>query len=223
MLAAAALLAGCTANADGTAVPASDLGHDPAPVMVEALDALLLPQEQLNSLLQMSGLVAGATDSTMENSETTANDCAATWRVRWGPVYDGNGWVAVRGQYLDDGDAGTHKVWQAVVSFPMPVDANAFYAKQVASWRTCNDRHLEERFTKDADSDDSFWKLGQAKDSNGMLTILATQDDSDSGWACERALTIRNNVAVDVQVCGDHVTDQAESVANTIAKKIPVK
>jgi PknH-like extracellular domain len=222
-LAVAALLAGCAANTDGTAVPASDLGHDPAPVMVEALAGLLLPPEQLNSVLQVSGLVAGASDSAMANGETTANDCAATWQVRWAPVYDGNGWVAVRGQYADDGPGGNRKVWQAVVSFPMPVDANAFYAKQVAGWHTCNDRNIEERYTNQADADDSFWKLGEARDSNGMLTIVATQQNVDNGWACERALTIRNNVAVDTQVCGDHVTDQAESVANAIAKKVPVK
>ena len=97
------------------------------------------------------------------------------------------------------------------------------YAKQVAGWHTCNDRNIEERYTNQADADDSFWKLGEARDSNGMLTIVATQQNVDNGWACERALTIRNNVAVDTQVCGDHVTDQAESVANAIAKKVPVK
>lgn len=218
--AAATLLAGCTASSSRTTVPAANPGHHPVPVA--ALQALLLPPDQLNSLLQVTGLVVVASDSKMASGDTTAGDCAATWRVRWGPVYAGSGWVAVRAQYLDDGDAGTHRVWQSVVSFPMPVDANAFYAKQAAAWRTCNNRRLEERYTDQPGSADDFWKLGEATENKGMLTMLAAQEISDGRWVCGRALTIRNNVAVDTEVCGDHVTNQAESVAKAIAEKIPV-
>jgi hypothetical protein len=224
----AALLAGCTAATDGSAVPAADLGHDPQPVQVAALDGLLLPTELLNLLIGATGpgLVVNDSGSRMHTGHTEANDCAGTWRVAWAPVYDGNGWTAMRDRNLfqesSDGDTFEHKLWQAVVAFPLPVDANAFYAKQAASWRTCNDRRVNERDVDDPTATDSFWKLGEATDNNGMLTIVTTEEDAPV-WACETALTIRNNVAVTAQVCGDRVTTQADTVVNVIAQKVPVQ
>jgi hypothetical protein len=50
-----------------------------------------------------------------------------------------------------------------------------------------------------------------------------TQETSHRGWTCERALTIRNNVAVDVESCTAGRTDQGEVIANAIAAKVPVK
>jgi hypothetical protein len=65
--------------------------------------------------------------------------------------------------------------------------------------------------------------MGAASDRDGMLSMVHTEEDTDTGWACERALTIRNNVAVDVEACTEHRTDQGEVVATAIAAKVPVK
>lgn len=224
-IAGAVLLSGCAASTAGIAVPAANLGHAPAPVSVTALEGLLLPPEQLSSLLKFlktAGLVVKEWNSTGYGGQTTSNDCAATWTVTWRPTYVGSGWTAIRGQYLTDGDNATHKVWQAVVSFPLPVDAAAFYRKQVAAWRTCDGRRLEERTLNEPAAPDNFWRLGQATDQDGILTMVGVQEADSTGWGCGRALTVRNNVAVDTQVCAAPPGDQAESVAKAIAQKVPV-
>lgn len=224
LMLAGGLVSGCSTVAAGMAVPAADLGHAIAPVPVAALDHFLLPAEQLNAAINTAGLVAEDVKSRMSGGQTTANDCAAVWRVAWGPVYRGSGWVAVRHQFFHKGDDQrfTNKVFEAVVLFPLPVDATAFYVKQVAAWRTCNGRRLEERMPDEEVSKDDFWKMGEVSDHDGMLSVTSTQEDSDT-WGCQRALTIRNNVAIDVDACADRGVDQGETIANAIAAKVPVK
>ncbi|WP_421843947.1 sensor domain-containing protein [Mycobacterium sp.] len=190
-----------------------------------ALDGLLLPPEQLNSLLKTTGLAVQTSKKVMYHSQTTANDCGGSIWTAWGPAYNGSGWVAVRHKYLNDSVASsraTIKVFQSVVSFPLPVDANAFFRKQVAAWPTCNDRHLEARDLDEARSPDFFWKISEATEHDGTLTMARTQEDTDGRWACERALTVRNNVVIDVNVCGEDVADQGQTVATALARKVPV-
>lgn len=220
LVVAAVLLAGCTETTGGIAVGAADLGHAAAPVSVSALEGLLLPPEQLNSLLTTSGLVVQQSNSTGFGGETTANDCAVTWQVAWRPSYTGSGWTAMRVHYLTEGDLVTHKVWEAVVGFPLPVDATAFYRNQVAAWRSCNGRRLEERLVDEPAGPQKFWSMGDATDHDGVLTMMST-NEYVTAWGCGRALTVRNNVAVDTLVCAAPPGGLAESVAKTIAQKIP--
>ncbi|WP_164478610.1 sensor domain-containing protein [Mycolicibacterium stellerae] len=224
-VAAAVLLTGCTVTADGEAVPAADLGRGPAPVAVRALDAFLLPPEQLSTLVGASELTVKDTFSQMYRGKTAAGDCAAAGQVPSGPVYAGSGWTAIRAQYLVQmrpDDSYQNKTWQAVVSFPLPVDAEAFFAKQVASWPVCNGRRVNVRNLDDPDATDSFWTLGDTTNTDGTLSI-AQYEDGDSDWTCGVALTIRNNVAVNVQVCRNGIKDEAVDVAAAIVKKIPAE
>ncbi|UQX11832.1 sensor domain-containing protein [Candidatus Mycobacterium methanotrophicum] len=188
-----------------------------------ALDGLLLPPEQLNAVLLTEGLVLDDSSTTGQGGKTAADDCAAVWRVAWWPAYEGSGWVAPRLRFFEDPpDGATLRVWQDVVSFPLPVDANAFYAKQIAAWRTCNDRRLEQRYLDAPAGPEEFYDFGQADERDGMLTMSSTEEAVDTGWGCERALTVRNNVAVDIQVCGRRPTGQAQALATAIAAKVPV-
>lgn len=218
-----ALLSGCTAINAGVAVPADDLGHSPAPVPVAALEFLLLPPEQLDTLLHTSGLVLKNSRSTMANGPIAAEDCAAPFRNIRGGVYRGSGWIAVRGQYAADADGSMFRVWQGVVAFPMPVDAQAFYHQQVAAWHTCDNRRIDGRLLDDPTTNDQLFTLGEAREHDRMLSMTSTPEFDDGGWKCERVLTVRNNVAVDVDSCTWHLTDQSEIIADAIAEKVPVK
>lgn len=143
----------------------------------------------------------------------------------YGPGYAGSGWTALRAQYLIQDPSvnqPTNKTWQAVVSFPLAVDARAFFVKQVSSWPTCDGRRLNLRYLDKPDAKDEWWTLGDSTVTEGMLSIMQYQD-VDTGWACQVALTVRNNVAVNVQVCTNDVKNQAVEVATAVAKKIPVE
>lgn len=224
-LVAVALLTSCTVIAGGNAVSAVDLGHAPTPVPVGELDKLLLAPEALNPLVGSEALVIDETFSAMYRGNTAASDCVAAGQVPWGPGYAGSGWTALRAQYLKQersGDRPTNKTWQAVVAFPLPVDAQAFFSKQVASWPTCDGRRVNLRSLDDPEAKDSWWTLGDSTTANGTLSVMQYQD-GDAGWGCQSALTIRNNVAVNVQVCTNGVKNQAVDVAAAIATKIPVE
>ena len=92
----------------------------------------------------------------------------------------------------------------------------------MTSWPTCDGRRVNLRYLDKPDATDEWWTLGYSTVADGMLSILQRQD-VDTGWACQAALTVRNNVAVNVQVCTNDVENQAVSVAAAIAKKIPVQ
>jgi hypothetical protein len=56
---------------------------------------------------------------------------------------------------------------------------------------------------------------------NGMLTISATQVDLPT-WTIQRALTVRNNVVIDVKAMSYSPSSQlAVDIARQIAAKVP--
>jgi hypothetical protein len=57
-------------------------------------------------------------------------------------------------------------------------------------------------------------------DTNGTLNVRRTWE-ANNGWNCQRALTVRNNVVVDVAACGYRQGDFGINIAHQIANKIP--
>jgi hypothetical protein len=55
-----------------------------------------------------------------------------------------------------------------------------------------------------------------------MLSIHRPQEGGN-GWNCQRALTVRNNVAVDVMACSSGQGDFAVNIARQIANKVPTR
>ncbi|MDP7706930.1 sensor domain-containing protein [Mycobacterium sp. TY815] len=151
---------------------------------------------------------------------TASDDCAETWNVAWVPMYTGSGWVAMRTQFVATPDK-EHRVWQGIVRFPFAVDATAFYSRQVAAWRTCDGRRIAMRYLDEPALADQLFDVGSAGDHDGILTQTSTEADEPT-WMCEHALSARNNVIVDVQVCGERLTGQAESVTRAVVAKVPV-
>jgi hypothetical protein len=234
LLLAVAVVAGCSTGAGPVGHPV-DISPEttstpPPPVPVAALDGLLPAPDQLNDMFHTVTLHVIDNDSTMFSADVTAPECVVTWRNAWQPAYEGSGWIAVRRQYIGNGDNPQvlqdnteTKIFQSVASFPHPIDANAFYAKQISAWKACDGQKIEERGKGDEPSPDDSWFLGEASDRDGLLTMPSHSEHSNNAWACQRALTIRNNVAADVMVCRSQATNQGETLAAAIAAKVPVK
>lgn len=152
----ALLLAGSVCSASpqrATQRPAASASSTSAaaPVPVAALDGLLLTADDLNQLLRTVQLSAEKTQTAMVDGDVAEPECASAWRNAWQSAYEGSGWLAVRNQYLGNGnhpevlgDNMENKIFQSVVSFPLAVDANAFYAKQATAWKACNGRKVDE-------------------------------------------------------------------------------
>ncbi|MGB6206244.1 sensor domain-containing protein, partial [Mycobacterium sp.] len=129
-------------------------------------------------------------------------------------VYEGSGWTALRGNNLQEPGHETHLVGQAVVLFPSAPDADAFFTASAQRWPACR------QFTyTSAGKPDVYDTVGPVSNTNG--TLSATVTHSASSWTCQRALTVANNVAIDITACSFSPTDSAVNIAHQIAAKVP--
>jgi hypothetical protein len=132
-------------------------------------------------------------------------------------VYAGSGWTAMRGQTVKEpGDSWTHSVHQEVVSFQSANDAAAFFSASTPGWPACSNR----KFTVTLpDTAPTVWTVGPITSANGTLSGTKTVEGGD-GFACQRALTVRNNVVIDVSACSNNPGDTGVNIAHQIAAKI---
>ena len=62
------------------------------------------------------------------------------------------------------------------------------------------------------------WVVGPVSNTAGTLSATKTQVNAD-GWACQRALTVANNVAIDVSACSYNPVDSGVKIAHQIAQE----
>jgi hypothetical protein len=214
------LIAGCSGASNqgaktSTTTPTTTKKTGP-PVAEGALKGFLLTPEQINAAM-------GATDMTVTHSRVGMSDDSATMEPKeclaidgaaQAPVYAGSNFMAVRDQTLQEGDNFTHFVEQAVVLFPSAKQADTFFVAQAQKWPACHRyTHIQSK---------TQWIVGGISNTNGMLSTIANlQDAPGEGWACGRALAVRNNVIIDVNTCSADPKNSAVDIANQIAAKVP--
>ena len=65
-----------------------------------------------------------------------------------------------------------------------------------------------------------MWTTAQVSNANGMLAISLVRDGVKH-WICQHALTVADEVAVEVQACEHNQTDPAAvTIADQIAAKL---
>jgi hypothetical protein len=188
------------------------------PVAEAALDALLLSPEQVNTAMGATEMAITKSQNTMSDDSATMEpkECLAIDGAAQAPVYAGSGFSAEREQTLQEGDAFTHYVAQAVVLFPSATQAGAFFNTSAQQWPACH------QYTHTQSG--SEWAVGPVSNANGTLSTTATQQNAkEPGWGCGRALAVRNNVVVDVNTCSAKPADSAVNIAGQIAAKIPIQ
>jgi hypothetical protein len=190
------------------------------PVALTALEGLLLGPDQINTAMGANGMTVSATYTAMYDDSAGVADkaCQPLDSSAQAATYAGSGWSAVRAQTLHEpGDNYTHSVGQSVVLFSSAHDAGAFFTASAQSWPACSNR----RFTyTQAGQPDLVWTVGPVSNTNGTLSATKTQEGGN-GYTCERALTVANNVAIDVQTCSSNQSDSAVNIAHQIAAKVP--
>ena len=189
------------------------------PVAAGALDGALLSIAEIEITMNAQGIAVNGTSTEMSDDSPSVpdKDCrfidpAEAW------VYDGSGWIAMRSQHLHEpGDDFDHEVLQAVVAFPSANDAARFFsASAQRGWQACSNRQYH---NIDAGKPDKVWTVGPIANTNGTLSTTDTLEGGN-GWACQRALTVSNNIAIDVAACSDNPADAAVNVADQIAAKV---
>lgn len=131
---------------------------------------------------------------------------------------DNSGYLAVRTQALQDPRQTDHVIDDAAVYFSSAKAANDFVAKQAQAWPKCNGATLHP--APAPGESPSIWMVGTAANHDGMLTVTNTEEGAE-GWQCQRALTARNNVVIDVRDCG--MTPQAVTIATRMADRVTAR
>lgn len=213
------LAAACGHHDSGKPAAATSTTTRIPPVIFEpGLDRLqlLLPPEQVNPIMGATALRVTEAKNVMSDDSATMTppECLAVDGSAQLKVYEGSGYTAERDQTLRDDDL-AHYVKQAVVLFPTGKQAEAFLDAQAKQWETCHQYSHTQSGTQ--------WMTGPVSNVNGVLSTVATElEAKPPGWACGRALVVRNNIIVDVNTCSANPADTAVNVANQIANKVPM-
>jgi len=224
---AALLLAGmCVVAACGTGTSqdiatSTSTTPPPTPVAMGALKELLLTPDQLTVAVGATKLAVKTERTYMWDNETTVSeqDCRAVQEPAAASAYTGSQWIAVQGNVIEETSAArTHLVDQAVVAFVSAKDAAAFFTTATQRWQACSDGHYTVTL---AGRPAAAWTVGPVVDTDG--TLSATLTSEAKGHGCQRALTVINNVAIDVDVCSADPGDAAMNIAHQIAAKVPAK
>jgi hypothetical protein len=208
-----------TTGASGTAT-SSVPAPPPPPVAVGALSGLLLSAADINAALGTTGMtVQGTYNNQLGNNAGIVSDqaCVAVLYPEEITAYTGSGWIAASGQYVrQPGDYWTHYADQDVVAFPAASGAQAFFTASEQSWSKCANRGFTIQLQGQSPSS---WAVGAVSNTDKMLRVERFQEGG-GGHGCVRALTVRNNVVIDVMTCSNPPDDGAVKIADQIAAKV---
>jgi hypothetical protein len=213
------LVAGCGgSNHAGPTSTTTVTSLIPRPVVERELESLLLTPAQINPLMGASGMAVIRKHDAMSDDSATMKpiECLAIDGSAQVPVYANSGFTAERDQALNDGNNFTHYAEQAVVLFPTTKQAKVFFISSGLRWPACHQYiHTQSR---------TQWTVAPISDANGALSTISTQQEAKTGgWACGRALAVKNNVIVDVNTCSANPANSAVDIANQIVAKVAAR
>lgn len=198
-----------------------------SPIAEAALEGLLLSPAEINTAMGATGMtladtVTSMSDDTKNGLSDKDKECAGLWGVAEAPVYGPDGYSAVGEQHLREPANKTHAVDQAVVLFPSANKAASFFTASTQSWSRWSNRDIT-----DLSPPPVVWHYGPVSNTNATLSVGAKQTKVlDAGysvhgsWGCQHALTVRNNVAIDISACSESPSGQGVNIANQIAAKV---
>ncbi|OBF06927.1 serine/threonine-protein kinase PknH/PknJ [Mycobacterium sp. 852002-10029_SCH5224772] len=188
------------------------------PLGAERLSALLLPPSDINAVMGSSTMQPGKPITSTDSSSVTVSvpDCQGALYTTQDPVYAGTGYTSVNGLVSSEpGDNYDHWVNQAVVLFPSADKAKSFLQTSVEKWKGC----AEKTVTVTNKTKTYRWTFAQVQGTPPKITLMDSQEGAD-GWECQRALSVANNVIVDINACGYRISDQGGRIADKIVAKI---
>jgi serine/threonine kinase PknH len=230
------LLVGRPSQGSATNKPAKSSASTSAPIAPAAMDGLLLGATEINTAMGATGMTMKSGGDGLGTQTRGIHDknCEAVRDPVMPDNYTDTGWLSARGKQFQNGDANNvesnpHLVWENVVLFPTAKEADAFYTASAQSWESCSNRRIT--YTTPpasgapgpsgtpAEPSTYVWSVGPISNDNGTLSTNLTEEGG-RGWSCQRALTVRNNVAIDVIAYGLNPGDGAVNIAHQIAAKV---
>jgi hypothetical protein len=166
----------------------------PDPIAATRLNSLLLSSSDINSIMGATNIQPGKPITSMGTSSMTVSvpDCQGALYTTQDPVN------------------------QAVVAFPTADKAKAFLQTSVDKWKNCAGQTVT---VTNSSSKTYRWTFAPIQGSPPKVSVLQTQEGAD-GWECEHAMGVANNVIIDTNACGYHISDQAGQITDKIIDKV---
>lgn len=236
------LVAGCGGSSNQSSSSTTTTTSSRPPIAQAALGGLLLTPAEIDTALGITGTKSKEkSDKLDDNSKTQfpngfkfPDECVFAMGPAETVAYAGSGNTAVS---TDDDVAAPPapggntpatnepdpEVGQAVVLFPSAKEANAFFTASTQRWPACANRQIT--VPGGPDNPEMNVQSGPVGNANNVLTIAVTVTATDKGTTLmsigyERALTVRNNVAIDVAVTRKTPPDLAATLAGQIGAKV---
>lgn len=235
--AAGILVAGCGSDNAGGAASSSTTATTASPktpLAQSGLPDLMLSPNDIDTALGVTGttseppLTKLVDDPVKREDYTFPAECRYSTHAALASVYADSGNTAVYG-YHDQAPAPagadqleSPDLYQFVVLFASPEQASAFFTTSAQRWPACANR--QDTVPAAEGKPELQWKVGQVSNANGVLsapvTITITSNGNSVTMPCQRALTVRDNVVIDVDACRKDIGDLGVSIANQIAGKV---
>jgi serine/threonine-protein kinase len=203
-----------------TESPSTTTSTPPASTGPDDLAGLLESASDVSDRLESPGMTASPVSTELISGLTvTPDNCAGAWTPGLSDTYAGSGYTGAALQLVRDPGQNNHQVNEAIVSFADDAAAKAFYDQQVAAWKACN----YQKISAAAQGVPSVsGTTGVAADTDGTTDMLILVDNWPGGGAiqCQRAITNRTNVVVDVLACSPSVGSGGWTIARDIGQKI---
>ncbi|MEE3754621.1 sensor domain-containing protein [Mycobacterium intracellulare] len=234
--AAGILVAGCGDSSAGDAAASSSgtTASPKTPLAKGALPDVMLTPDDIDSALGTRGTTSDppftnlGEDPVHRTDYTFPPECKYTIHAGLASEYADSGSTAVYGYHdLAPTPTGASQlespdVYQFVVLFPSPEQANAFFTTSSQRWPACANR--QDTVPADGTHPELQWKVGSVSNANGVLsapvTVTVNGDGTNVTMPCQRALTARRNVVIDVDACRKDAGDLGVTIANQIAAKV---
>lgn len=214
-----------TATTSASASPSSSAPNTPAPSTPAATDGMVDPsalQSYLATPAELTQRLDGAVmtprglvKEPFTGFDVSPDTCTGAAIPGIDTAYRGSGFTGFVGQVVND-DPGQNKVIQALISFPTVAAAQSFASTQANLWRGCNYTDL----TISNSSNTDHIKTGVVATHDGGTFSMLMFPPTSVGRQCERAMSPRGNVVVDVRVCTASVGSLGYTIARDIGEKI---
>lgn len=202
--------------------PPSPPGPPAAPPLDPAtLPNLLASAEQVGKILNNVPMDARAVQTSLASGVSIKPaTCASAVAPVLEGTYAGSGYTGLAVQGLQEPKPGRHKVIQAVIAFPNTAAAQGFYSQQLSAWKGCKLTEATVTYTNGRADDHAKITIVSDNESIATTVLLPAGPNDPKDSECERAISARRNILVDVRACGPNTITAGFMLTRTINNNI---
>ncbi len=177
----------------------------PPPLDAAALPSLLASAEEVGNVLHNVQMNPREVSTSLAcDASIDPAKCASAVAPALGSTYAGSGYTGVAVQGLMEASPGRHKVIQAVAAFSDEPAAQQFYAQELSAWQGCRLTDVTVSFPNGQPDDHATITIVSNSEGIASTVLLPAGATGHKDSECERAMSVRRNIVVDVRACGQN-------------------